>query len=100
MAPSAMLTSDEEAAYKPVLTELKGSMKARILDEKNGLVKEVKVKDIVAEIAKAKKAHAIVLDGVVTKRLVDAAQKAGAKFVVGCRKGKIEENKDVKAAAL
>jgi|GEM_PF-110669 len=100
MAPSAMLTSDEEAAYKPVLTELKGSMKARILDEKNELVKEVKVKDIVAEIAKTKKAHAVVLDGVVTKRLVDAAQKAGVKFVVGARKGKIEENKDVKAAAL
>ncbi len=100
ISAAPVLSPQEESVFKPVLAELKGSMKARILDEKNKVLKEVRVKDVVVEIAKAKNAHAIVLDGVVTKRLVDAAQKAGAKFVVGARKGKIEGNPNVKAAAL
>ncbi|VVB99397.1 DNA primase DnaG [uncultured archaeon] len=97
---SAMLTPEEETNFRPVLAELKGSMKARILDEKHQLLKEAKVKDIVAEIGKAKGAHSIVLDGVVTKRLIEAAEKAGAKYVIGARKGKIEASEKVKAAAL
>ena len=75
-------------------------MKAKILGADNEVLKEVKVKDIVAEIGKAKNPQAIVLDGVITKRLVDAAEKAGAKYVIGARKGKIEGNEKVKAATL
>jgi len=96
----AMLSAEEQAIYKPILEQLKGSMKAKILDENNQQVKEVKVKDIVLEIAKAKKAHAIVFDGVITKRLLEAAEKAGAKYVIGARKGKIEGKENIKAAAL
>mgnify|MGYP001560027921 CR=1 FL=1 len=82
------------------ITASKGTMKARILDEEGKVAKEVKVKDIVVEIGKSKKASAIILDGVVTKRLVEAAEKAGAKFVIGARKGKIEAGQNVKAVAL
>ncbi|MCR4369301.1 MAG: DNA primase DnaG, partial [archaeon] len=96
-----ILTTAEEQAFKPVLLELKGTMKARILDEKNAQIKEVEVKDLVAELGKSKKKpSAIIFDGVVTKRLVEAAEKAGAKYVIGARKGKIEQNKNVKATAL
>ncbi len=97
---ASLLTREEEERFRPMVEELKGSMKARILGVDNAVMKEVKVKDVVAEIGKAKNAHAVVLDGVVTKRLVDAAEKAGAKFVVGCRKGKIENNPKVKAVAI
>ena len=95
-----MLTADEQSLFRPVFEELKGTTKARILDESNQLLKEVKVKDIVSEIERTKNPKSIVLDGVITKRLVDAAEKAGAKYVIGARKGKIEQNEKVKAATL
>ncbi len=98
--PQVMLTADEQSLFRPVFEELKGTTKARILDESNQLLKEVKVKDIVSEIEKAKNPKSVVLDGVITKRLVDAAEKAGAKYVIGARKGKIEQNEKVKAATL
>ncbi len=94
------LSQNEESVYRPILDELKGTMKARILDDKNKQVKEVEVKNLVEEMAKIKNAHSIVFDGVITKRLFDAAEKAGAKYVVGVRKGKIEENGKVKAVTL
>ncbi|MBI4210463.1 MAG: DNA primase [Candidatus Diapherotrites archaeon] len=98
--PQEMLSPEEESAYKPMLQELKGTMNARILDQENKVMKEVKVKDLVAEVGKAKSPHAVIFDGVVTKRLVEAAEKAGAKYVIGARKGKVESMKGVKATAL
>ncbi len=95
-----VLSSEETAPFKPIIDSLKGSAKAQILGEGNTVLKEVKVKDVVEEIAKAKGTYAVVFDGVVTKRLVEAAEKAGAKYVIGARKGKIETNGKVKVAAL
>ncbi len=96
-----VLTLEERTTFKPILDGMKGSMSAKLLDAKNEEIKEMKVKDVVAEIAKTKKKiNAIIFDGVITKRLVDAAEKAGIKYVIGARKGKLEENKNVKAASL
>lgn len=96
-----VLTKEETETFKPVLDELKGSMNARLLDAKNKLVKEVKAREVFEEINKTKKKiNAIVLDGVITKRLVTAAEKAGTKYVIGSRKGKMEPNQNVKATAL
>ena len=96
-----VLTKEETETFKPILEELKGSMKARLLDTKNKLVKEVKAREAFEEISKTKKkVNAIVLDGVITKRLITAAEKAGTKYVIGSRKGKIEPNQNVKATAL
>ncbi|HZX34352.1 MAG TPA: DNA primase DnaG [archaeon] len=98
--PRKILSAEEESVFRPVVEGLKGTLNAKILDAENKPVKEVKVKSLVEELAKTKKAHAIVFDGVVTKRLVEAAEKAGAKYVIGVRKGKLEPNASVKAEAL
>ena len=96
-----VLTKKEEETYKPILEKLKGSMKAKLFDAKNKAIKEIKVKDLVTELGKTKKKPiSIVFDGVITKRLLDAAEKTGVKYVIGARKGKIKENKNVKATAL
>jgi len=97
----SILTKEEETTFKPLLEELKGTMNARLFDSKNKLIKEVKAREAFDEISKTKKKiHLIVLNGVITKRLVDAAEKAGAKYIIGSRKGKIEPNKNIKATAL
>ncbi|HIH09053.1 MAG TPA: DNA primase [Candidatus Diapherotrites archaeon] len=94
------LSSEEEGKFKPLLEGMRGSMKAKLLDGKNETVKEVRVKDLVAEVSKSKGASAIVFDGVITRRLMEAAEKAGVQYVIGARKGKIERSDKIKAAAF
>jgi len=82
------------------MAELEGSLKARVIDGKMGIAKEVNVRDLLKEIAKHKDANAIVLDGIITKRLLAEAEKHGVKQLVGMKKGKIEETGKVKVSAL
>jgi len=94
------LTQEEEQLYRPMLQEMKGTMEGKILDEKNKELAKVKVKDLVEKIGKTKKGTTVIFDGVITKRLVEAAEKAGVKYVIGARKGRIEKNDKVKVEAL
>jgi len=79
---------------------LEGSLKARFLDEKMKPVKEVNVRDLLKEMEKHKKVEAIVLDGIITKRLLQEAEKNKVKNLVGVKKGRIEESKEVKVTTL
>jgi DNA primase len=79
---------------------LEGSLKARFLDEKMKPVKEVNVRDLLKEMEKHKKVEAVVLDGIITKRLLQEAEKNKVKQLVGVKKGRIEESKEVKVSTL
>ena len=78
-------------AFSQAMRELEGSLKARFLDSEMKTVKEVNVRDLLKEMPKHK-AEAIVLDGIVTKRLLEEAEKSGVKQLVGVKKGRIEES--------
>lgn len=82
------------------MQELEGSLKARFLNQKMETVKEVSVRDLLKEMEKHKEAEAIVLDGIITKRLLEEAEKNKVKQLVGVKRGKIEESKQVKVATL
>ncbi len=71
------------------LKELEGSLRARILDAQLATQEEVPIRDVIAALAKAEGAGAVVLDGIVTQRLIDLAESKGAKFVAGIRMGNI-----------
>lgn len=99
-APPQRLSQDEEGTFKPFFEGLKGTMNAKILGQSNEVLKEIKVKDVVKELSGTPGANAIVFDGVITKRLIEAAEKSGAKYVIGAKKGKIENTEKVKAITL
>jgi len=94
------LSQNEEAIFKPFFEQLKGTMTAKILDKKNETIKEAKVKDLIKELPQTKEANAIIFDGVITKRLVEAAEKCGVKYIIGAKKGKIDNNNNVKTITL
>lgn len=94
------LTAQEEEMYKPHFQELKGTMKARILDENNKIIKETKVKDIMKELADIKNAKAIIFDGVITNRLIEASEKKGINYIIGAKKSKIKEKETIKTLTL
>ena len=94
------ITPNDLGSFSNPMKELEGSLKARLLDEKLKVVKELNVRDLLKEIEKHKNVSTIVLDGIVTKRLLDQAEKYKIKQVVGVKKGRIQETEKVKVSTL
>lgn len=74
---------------KAVLKDLEGSLKARVLAEDLSVLAEVPIREVLGAITSAPKVFAVVLDGIVTQRLVDAAEQKNAEYVAGIRAGTI-----------
>jgi len=85
VAPS----SPEDAKVRGVLKELEGSLKAKLLDAEFNTTSEIPIREIMKALSDATGVRAIVLDGIITQRLVDLAEQKGAEFVVGVRAGNI-----------
>lgn len=67
------------------LVAVKGSLCAKLLDKSAKEIAEVEIKDLINSLAEVKP-DTIVLDGIITQRLVDAANKAGVNTLVGINK--------------
>lgn len=90
----------EILALKKDLNALKGKVKARFLDEKKKKIKDVTVKEMLEALKKTrKKVDTIVFDGIITPRVIEAAEEKGVKNIVGVRKGDVRP-KTAKAYAL
>ncbi|MDO8634024.1 MAG: DNA primase DnaG [archaeon] len=76
-------TTDESQKFAPAMGELKNSLKARLYDKDLKVIKEVETKKLVDEISKTPGVSTVVFDGIITKRLIDAADKAAVGTVVG-----------------
>ncbi len=99
----AQMTKEEKAAgqkeeaappvpaeYLKMFDELKGSLTARVLDESGNIIAEVPVREIWKKLKEVEGAHAIIMDGIVTQRLVDAAASKNVKYLIGVKKTKLE----------
>lgn len=84
---------DSREEFAPLLSKVKGKLVALFLDEKGKQLQEVPVREMVVKLKSQKNVHTIVADGIITKRLYDAAEKAGATVIVGVKKGKFDEGK-------
>lgn len=100
--PAAMLERREEPAapkdnvppevavkLRSNLKELEGSLKARLISQDGSVASEVAIRDIMAALENAPGVQAVVLDGIITQRLLDLANEKGAKYVAGLRTGNI-----------
>jgi DNA primase len=77
---------------KPVLDKsqkIQQTMMASILDKDMKQLKETHVGEIANELQKQKNAKVLILDGVVTQRLIDIAEERGVELIVGVRIGNI-----------
>jgi len=92
--PREEVVPQEVLDMKKDFDKLKGKSKARILDEKGKKIKEVEVKDLLETIQKTKKKIGTVMfDGIITNRLVEAAEAKDVKVIVGVKKGAINPQK-------
>jgi DNA primase len=71
-----------------ILSQIDGTLNARIYDENMTLLKEVPVRDVTKELD-VPGAYAVILDGIITQRLVDIAESKAIKVIAGIRIGNI-----------
>jgi DNA primase len=89
----------EEQSHEPVesipeiikseLSSLEGSLKARFYDEKMNLIEEVPVRDVTKALQEAKNVSIVILDGIITQRLVDLTETINIKILAGIKMGNV-----------
>src|SRR5436309_2255047 len=62
---------------------------ARLLDEGDGVVTEVPVRELVETLKNAKQTRAVVFDGIITQRILDIASEMNMHSIVGTKMGTI-----------
>ena len=67
------------------LVGVKGTLSAKLIDESGEEIAEVEIKDLINTLGNVNP-DTIILDGIITQRLVDAANKAQVKTLVGVNK--------------
>jgi hypothetical protein len=71
-----------------LLGQIEGTLNARIYDESMSMLKEVPVRDVTKELD-VPNAHLVILDGIITQRLVDLAEAKSIKSLAGIRVGNL-----------
>ena len=67
------------------LVELSGSLRSRVYAPDGSIIKEVPIRELLVMLQDTKGAYAIVLDGVITQRLVELSLSKGIKAIYGIR---------------
>lgn len=87
---AVMRFSPEQARYKSVLEELSNSSKAKLLNSTGNVLKEVHVSTLADTLKETSEAvTAVILDGIITQRVLDIAVEKNISTVVGVKLGNI-----------
>lgn len=68
-----------------IFSEINETLEAVLLDDSMRILVKVPVSDIVKQLGVSEGGKFLILDGIVTQRLIDVADRAGIEFVVGHR---------------
>lgn len=71
--------------FSKIIDELKGTLKAWLLNKELEKIKETEVKKIKKEIENLENVKVIVFDGIVTQQLAELAKEEGVEYLVGMR---------------
>ncbi|MBD3388684.1 MAG: DNA primase [Candidatus Altiarchaeales archaeon] len=66
----------------PELSKVKGKLSARLYGADKKMITEIEIKDLISTLGKVQPAY-VVLDGIITQRLVDSAHGSGVKVLIG-----------------
>ena len=97
--PSPVTTNDNPAivsAVRDVYPQINETLEAVVLDGSMNQLLKVPVSEVIKRLDSAEGAKLLVLDGIVTQRLVDAADKAGIEYIIGHRTAELKKPADVR----
>jgi DNA primase len=91
------ISAPDEPMVKPVLevallsqlatglNELSGTLRSRLYSSNGTVLKEVPIRELLATLQDARQTYAVVLDGVITQRLLELSIEKGIKAIYGIR---------------
>jgi DNA primase len=88
--------ADIVSAVREVYPQINETLEAVILDSSRKTLLKIPVSEVVKKLNSAEGAKMLVLDGIVTQRLVEAADKAGIEYIVGHRMSDLKKSTDVR----
>src|SRR5881409_3041078 len=91
LTPTTKVLNPKLEKYRDMLLQLGGSSTARLLDDGDGVVTEVPVRELVDALKTAKQTRAVVFDGIITQRILDIASEMNMHSVVGTKMGTIKK---------
>ena len=84
------------SVVKEVYPQINETLEAIILDSSLKTLLKIPVSDVVKKLDSTEGAKFLVLDGIVTQRLVEAADKVGIEYIIGHRTGEIKKSTDIR----
>ncbi len=81
--------------YEEEVKKLKGTLKGILINKKGDKVAKVDVRDLAKEMKKHEDLETVVFDGIITQRMIDIANTKKINQVVGTKKGKVKDSKNV-----
>lgn len=84
------------AAIREVYPQINETLEAVLLDGSMNKLLKVPVSEVIKRLDSAEGGKLLVIDGIVTQRLVDAADKAGIEYIVGHRTTDLKKTADVR----
>jgi DNA primase len=83
-------------AVRDVYPQINETLEAVVLDGSMNTLLKVPVSEVIKRLNSAEGAKLLVIDGIVTQRLVDAADKAGIEYIVGHRMTDLKKPADIR----
>ena len=80
---------------KEVYPQINETLEAMILDNSMQVLLKVPVSEIIKRLDSLEGARFLVMDGIITQRLVDAAYRAGIEYVVGHRMAELKKSPEI-----
>lgn len=87
--PSQPAPAEVPEELRKSLAELENTLRARLYDGSGNLKSEIPVRDLIKSLQESEGVSAVVLDGIITQRLVDLAESKGVKMLLGVKLGNI-----------
>jgi DNA primase len=89
-------TPEVLSAVKGLYPQINETLEAVILDSSMRTILKLPVSDLIKKLNGTEGASILVLDGIITQRLVEAANKIGIEYIVGHRTGELRKTSDIK----
>ncbi len=83
--PNPVLGAQVLSQISAGLEELSGTLRSRLYDSAGNVTKEMPIRELLSEIDYSNGAYAVVLDGVITQRLVELALQKNIKAIYGIK---------------
>lgn len=83
------------SVVKEVYPQINETLEAMILDNSMQVLLKVPVSEIIKRLDSLEGARFLVMDGIITQRLIDAAYRAGIEYVVGHRMAELKKSPEI-----